>query len=365
MTLLRKIYTQLSGLFLSCPTSGGAQIVTVYDGSSIFHYFIFRQAFPVNFRPPGAPHLLQLIVVSLALFDLFWTGHRRSIASALLRSGSTNALIDPGPAVCLTTLIERLASEGLKISDLHSIFLTHIHLDHAGATGSLLKQNPDIQVFVHSHGAPHMADPQNLLNGARRLHGDKMDSLFGEFLPVPQSNLHILQGAETLDLGDDTLHVIYTPGHASHHVSYFEPSSATAFVGDTAGICIEGHPFILPATPPPDIDLDMWDESLQAIERLRPRQLCLTHFGISASPARHLANYRSCLRRWSEAVAKLLAAGDEDPSAMQAFIALVSNEAVAQLTPAEAEHCLYNGYLPLSWMGQVRYHRKRSAITTP
>jgi glyoxylase-like metal-dependent hydrolase (beta-lactamase superfamily II) len=315
----------------------------------------------LNLTPPGTDALNCLAVIHLTLLDLLWTGHPRSIASALLRSGSTNTLIDPGPSICIPTLRKQLASAGLTISDLHSIFLTHIHLDHAGATGSLLKENPNLQVFVHERGAPHMADPQNLLKSAHRLYADRMDALFGEFLPVPAANLHVLQGGETLPLGDDALHVIYTPGHASHHVTYFDPDSKIAFVGDTTGICIQGQSFILPATPPPDINLELWEESLQAIANLNPRQLFLTHFGFSDNVTGHLSAYRSCLRQWSASVANLLASGKPEEAAMQEFCHLVTEEAAAQLSPAEAEHYLYNGYLPLSWLGLARYHRKKVA----
>lgn len=294
------------------------------------------------------------------LIDLHWLGHSRSIASALLRSEKWNALIDPGPSRCLATLRQQLGLQGLGVSDLHFIFLTHIHLDHAGATGALLQENPDIQVYVHERGAPHMIDPEVLTKSAHRLYRDQMNTLFGEFLPVPLGNLQVLRGGETVKLGTDTLQVHYTPGHASHHVSYFEPESGIAFVGDTTGIAIEGHPFVLPATPPPDIDLTIWDSSLETIERLHPRKLFLTHFGYSSEPTKHLASHRARLHRWSDLVAQLLGSGQEDAVAMQQFVDQVSEEIFAVVTREEAAHYSYNGYLPLSWMGLARYHRKRA-----
>jgi glyoxylase-like metal-dependent hydrolase (beta-lactamase superfamily II) len=302
-------------------------------------------------------------VTSLTLLDLCWLDNPRSIASVLLRSGNTNILIDPGPATCLPTLHEELASLGLTISDVQFILLTHIHLDHAGATGSLLLENPNLQVYVHEQGAPHLVDPQKLLKSAQRLYGDKMDALFGKFLAVPQSNLQILRGGESLSLGGTSFDVLYTPGHASHHVSYLEHSTGTAFVGDTAGICIEGHSFVLPATPPPDIDLELWDKSMNAIEQHKPKRLCLTHFGYSEQPAKHLANYRLRLRQWSDSVAKILSAGKEESVAMEEFIRDCKTEA-ACLTQEETAHLLFNGHLPLSWMGLARYHRKRATASS-
>ncbi len=298
-------------------------------------------------------------MISTAPLDLNWTGHPRSIAAALLRSGKFNALIDPGPESAISTLREKLSAHSLTISEIHSIYLTHIHLDHAGATGSLLRENPAIQVYVHSRGAKHMADPSVLLQSARRLYGEKMDALFGEFLPVAEKNLHILVGGETLALGDTELQVIYTPGHASHHVTYFAPSDATAFVGDTAGICIEGHALVLPATPPPDIDLDLWKASLQAIEALKPRRLFLTHFGYSDHPAQHLADYRIRLQLWSDIAASLLSAGLGDAEAMQEFARQASAEAEKLVAAEEIQHYRYNAQLPLSWLGLKRYHQKR------
>jgi glyoxylase-like metal-dependent hydrolase (beta-lactamase superfamily II) len=293
--------------------------------------------------------------------DLDWQGRPRSIASALLRSGSTSALVDPGPASTLQTLRDQLALHGLRISDLQAIFLTHIHLDHAGATGSLIKENPLLKIYVHARGAAHMADPERLLASAQRLYGNEMQSLYGDFLPVPEHNLHVIHGGETLPLGSRELRVLYTPGHASHHVTFFDPSEGIAFVGDTTGICIEGHAFIVPATPPPDIQLELWDASLEAISRLQPQRLFLTHFGFSDQPLRHLSNYREGLHHWSDLAARILAAGLDDGQAMEAFVREVTAEARNTLTPEEVSAYGFTGALNLSWLGLARYHRKRMA----
>lgn len=298
---------------------------------------------------------------SIFPLELNWTGKPRSIASALLRSGSANTVIDPGPASTLGGFCEQLASHGVDVRDLDAIFLTHIHLDHAGATGSLVRANPNIKVYVHSRGAKHLIDPTLLLQSAERLYGGELVNLFGEFLPVPESNLRVIEGGETVPAGNIALNVIYTPGHASHHVTYFDPSTKTAFVGDTAGICIEGHRLVLPATPPPDINLELWSESLDAIERLKPQQLFLTHFGFSQDPHRHLSDYRIRLKLWSEVAARLLSSGLGDAEGMEEFAREVSAEAESLLTPTELEHYRYNAQLRLSWLGLSRYHKKRAA----
>jgi glyoxylase-like metal-dependent hydrolase (beta-lactamase superfamily II) len=298
---------------------------------------------------------------SILPLDLCWQGCPRSIASALLRSEDFRALIDPGPASTLPTLHAQLARHHCSVSSLQAIFLTHIHLDHAGATGSLLQENPHLQVYVHACGAGHLADPSILLASAERLYGDEMQRLFGEFLAVPEKNLHVLQGGETLCFGSWELRVLYTPGHASHHVTFFDPSGGVAFVGDNTGICIEGHPFILPATPPPDIQLELWDASLAAIEKLQPRRLFLTHFGFSDYPSRHIAQYRNRLHHWSDVAARILAEGLGDREAMESFVREVRLEASKALSAGELSQYGFVGFLNLSWLGLARYHRKRLA----
>src|ERR1700682_349551 len=159
---------------------------------------------------------------STTVLDLNWMGRPHSIGAVLLESGGHYAILDPGPASTLETLRAELQSRGLSVSDLNAILLTHIHLDHAGASGSLLRENPDLRVFVHSRGAQHLADPSKLLASAGRVWGDDLPRRFGGTLPVSEQNIQILDGAETVSVGARKLEVIYTPGHASHHVIYFD-----------------------------------------------------------------------------------------------------------------------------------------------
>jgi glyoxylase-like metal-dependent hydrolase (beta-lactamase superfamily II) len=298
--------------------------------------------------------------------DLNWAGHPRSIASALLRSQNFSALIDPGPTSTITTLRGQLALHHLSVSDLRVILLTHIHLDHAGATGSLVLENPHLKVYVHSRGAAHMADPAILLQSAGRLYGDDMQRLFGAFLPVPSENLHILNGGEILPLGSRQLSVLYTPGHASHHVTYFDATEGIAFVGDTAGICIQGHPFVLPATPPPDINIELWDASLEAISQLQPSRFFLTHYGFSDHPQRHINSYRERLHYWSDLASRILSGSPEEDQAVQSFTSKAAADASKFLSPDELSHYVFSGALHLSWLGLVRYHRKcKPSLTLP
>jgi glyoxylase-like metal-dependent hydrolase (beta-lactamase superfamily II) len=297
---------------------------------------------------------------SLIAIDLNWRGHPHAIASALLRSENNAALIDPGPSTTLPTLREHLALHGLGVSDLSAILLTHIHMDHAGATGLLVRENPRLRVYVHSRGAAHMIDPSKLLQSAARLYGAEMERLFGEFLPVPPSNLHVLEGGEVIAFGPRQLQVLYTPGHASHHVTYFDPADGIAFVGDTAGISINGHPFVLPATPPPDISLELWDASLDAIAGLHPQRLFLTHFSFSGNPALHIASCRERLHRWSELCGSILARNLEESDSIHRFAQEIAAEAAQFLSPDEISNYFFSGALNLSWLGLARYQRKRT-----
>ena len=299
-------------------------------------------------------------MLSTTLLDTNWLGHPRSIAAVLLESDGHRAIIDPGPASSLPTLRQHLDSRGISVSDLNAILLTHIHLDHAGATGALIRENPNLEVYVHKVGMLHMADPTKLLASAERLWPGELGHLFGETLPVPFGNLRMLKGGETLSLGSRNLEVVYTPGHASHHVSYFDSSDGTAFVGDTAGFHIEGEDYVVPLAPPPDIDLEIWNASLDAILARAPARLFLTHFGYSNDPAAHIAEYRKNLQRWAALAAKVLRSTPDQNAALEKFVSEASAEIKQRLSAAEAAHYIFNCGLNLTWLGLARYHRKRA-----
>jgi glyoxylase-like metal-dependent hydrolase (beta-lactamase superfamily II) len=225
------------------------------------------------------------------LIDLMHLGRARVIGA--WRVG--DVLIDPGPSSSVATLLEELDAAPPS-----AIALTHIHLDHAGAAGTLARRYPDAEVWVHERGAPHMVDPARLLASAERLYGADMDRLWGAVLPVAADRLRVLHGGERL--GPFT--VAYTPGHASHHVSYLHEPSGRAFAGDVAGVRIGAGPVLAP-TPPPDIDLQAWRASLDVLEAWRPRSLAVTHFGVHDDVGEHLAALRAHLdevERWAGAL---------------------------------------------------------------
>jgi glyoxylase-like metal-dependent hydrolase (beta-lactamase superfamily II) len=297
--------------------------------------------------------------------DLNWTGRPESIAALLIESQDCTALLDPGPESTLDTLRAQLRARGIELASLDALLLTHIHLDHAGVTGAIVRENPRVKVYVHEFGATHMADPARLLASAGRLYGDQLKTLYGDCLPVPEGNLLWLAGGEKIRLGAIELDVFYTPGHASHHVTYRDLASRIAFVGDTAGIRVEGKSYLLPATPPPDIDLELWNASLDTIDSWNPERLFLTHFGYIDNPALHIRLYRERLRDWAALTERLLASSESLEAAEQRFIEAISSE-VREALPAEpAELYIFNGGLGLSWRGLVRYLKKKSVQTKP
>jgi glyoxylase-like metal-dependent hydrolase (beta-lactamase superfamily II) len=300
-------------------------------------------------------------MATITALDLNWVDHPHSIGAALLESEGHWSLVDPGPTSTLPTLRIRLAEHGLSLADLDAILLTHIHLDHAGASGSLVREKPSLPIYVHKNGAPHMSDPAKLVASATRLWGEQLDFLFGAMVPVPQNNLRILEGGETLEFGARKLEVVYTPGHASHHVSYFDQLDGVAFVGDTTGVRIDDGPYILPATPPPDIDLGIWDQSFREIVARKPKRLFLTHYGFVADPAGHVVTFGERLHRWMAETEKILRESTDDAAALQKFLAYAQADIGKFLPPEEMEHYAFTAGLDLSFAGLARNIRKRAA----
>uniref|UniRef100_A0A6J5ZXK5 Unannotated protein n=1 Tax=freshwater metagenome TaxID=449393 RepID=A0A6J5ZXK5_9ZZZZ len=222
----------------------------------------------------------------LEAIDVQHLGREESICC--FRQG--DVIIDPGPEVSSARVIDALGDEAPR-----AILLTHIHLDHAGAAGALMERWPQTELWVHERGARHIVDPSKLIASATRLYGERMDELWGEIVPVPQERVKVLTGGEVI--GD--FRVIYTPGHASHHVSYVHEPTGTAFAGDVCGVRRLGAPVMAP-TPPPDIDLEAWEGSLKLIEEVGPQRLAVTHFGIHEDVEGHIAQLRENLVRVEE-----------------------------------------------------------------
>jgi glyoxylase-like metal-dependent hydrolase (beta-lactamase superfamily II) len=258
------------------------------------------------------------------------------------------ALVDPGPESSVQTVLEAIGDEQPR-----ALLLTHIHLDHAAATGALVRRWPDLQVYVHERGAPHLIDPSKLLASAERLYGEQMQRLWGEIVPVPEANVTTLAGGESV-LG---MRVAYTPGHASHHVCYLHEDSGTAFVGDVAACRIPPSGLIMPPTPPPDIDVEVWEQSLDLVAGWSPQRLALTHFGpVEEDVPGYLAAARARLREEAGLVREM--PQEEYERDLQRRIReQMSAEDLGEETIEELLQAVPTAY---QWRGLDRYWSKRA-----
>jgi glyoxylase-like metal-dependent hydrolase (beta-lactamase superfamily II) len=300
------------------------------------------------------------IASGTSIIDLHFRGYTGAIAACLLEGNGELAVVDCGPSSCLPKLREGLAVRGLKVNDLTSLLLTHIHFDHAGAAGTLVRENPRLRVYVHSVGAVHMADPTKLLSSATRLYGDAMQQMFGEFLAVPKKNLATLEGGENLHIAGRAIDVAYTPGHAVHHVSYFDQSTGIAFTGDTTGLRMTGYDFVAPVMPPPDINLDIWDQSLAEISRRKPARLFITHFGAFDDVAGHIERTREGNHRWAERAKNIIAKHPEESAQIAEFNSAAEKDYREKMSPEGVERYIIGSNPTLSWYGLARYWRKRA-----
>jgi glyoxylase-like metal-dependent hydrolase (beta-lactamase superfamily II) len=271
--------------------------------------------------------------------DLLHAGSERTIASYLLETAEGPALFDCGPASCLPALKAGLAERGLELGDVRNLLLSHIHLDHAGAAGALVREHPGLTVWVSEVGAPHLVDPSRLERSARRLYGEHFDGLWGELAPVPEENVRVV-GENVLGL-----ECFPTTGHASHHVSYLH-EDGTLYAGDAAGVRIQPLRGVFPPTPPPEFDLEAWQRTLAEIERRAPSRLALIHFGLADDVGRHLAELRERLEAWTGRI--------EAGATEEEFVAAARAD-----LPGEAD--TYERAMPFwqSYAGLARWAEKR------
>jgi glyoxylase-like metal-dependent hydrolase (beta-lactamase superfamily II) len=251
-------------------------------------------------------------------------------------------IVDPGPASCVETLLEHLGGRTPR-----GLLLTHIHLDHSGAAGVLCRRFPDLRVYVHEVGAPHLIDPSKLLESAGRIYGDDMWDLWGEVAPVPEERVHRLEGGETVE----GFKVAYTPGHASHHVCFLHQDTRDAYVGDVAGVRIPPYEHTIAPTTPPDIDVEAWLDSLHTVAAWNPQSLCLTHFGQVTDVADHLHRVRAAL---------VDAADSARLDGEERFIAAVERGLAENTDPATQESFEQAAPPDQLYAGLVRYWRKRA-----
>ncbi|HEX6702664.1 MAG TPA: MBL fold metallo-hydrolase [Gaiellaceae bacterium] len=277
--------------------------------------------------------------------DLRFQGAERVIGAYLLDTDEGPALFDCGPSTCVPRLKEALAERGLELRDLRHLLLSHIHLDHAGAAGVLVREHSELRVHVSEVGATHLVAPSRLEQSARRLYGESFDTLWGVLAPVPEENVEVT-GPRVVGL-----ECFPSPGHASHHVCYLD-ADGTLYAGDAAGVRIQPGSFVMPPTPPPDVDLEAWEQTIKEIERRAPERLALIHFGVATDVERHLAELRRRLALW----ATLVREGADEAI----FVAAVEKE----LGDADSERLpTYERAMPFwqSYRGLERYWRKHRA----
>ncbi|MDQ6659641.1 MAG: MBL fold metallo-hydrolase [Chloroflexota bacterium] len=292
--------------------------------------------------------------------SLPFLGEEEIIGSYLLASENELALIDPGPASMIEPLLAAIRQAGFEPDEVTHILATHVHLDHAGAVGSLVRQMPKAQVYVHSKGAPHLLDTTALVKSASRIYGERMKVMWGDIEPTPQDRLHVIEGGDVLKVAGRRLEVHYTPGHALHHVVFFDVHSGELFAGDVAGVRLQGIEYVRPPTPPPDIDLEAWSNSIDLLKSLRPDVLYLAHFGPTRDPLLHFGRLREQLYSWGDFVLNAMRQGKNEAE----IIAMVIEHTEPELQRVSREpHTLPRYEIATNYsmtvQGYTRYWKKK------
>ena len=292
------------------------------------------------------------------LIDLGFQGHAGVVAAYLLAGAGELALIETGPTSTLAALVRGIAAAGFAPDDLTHLLVTHIHLDHAGAAGPLVRRWPKLTVRVHPVGAPHLIDPAKLVASAGRIYGDRMEALWGEVAPVPADRVVPVNDGETIAVAGRTLRAIFTPGHASHHVAYWDEAAGGVFTGDVGGVRMPGTGYNCPPTPPPDLDFAAWSASIARLKALAARRLYLTHFGPFDDVTAHLDQLAPNLDEFRGLAEAALTDGADQAT----LTALLHARMVERLGPVDAETLTRLEWATPSYMaalGLTRWVTKR------
>ncbi len=292
--------------------------------------------------------------------SLPFLGEEEIIGSYLLSGGNELAIIDPGPGSMIEPLLDAIRQAGFDPQDVTHLLATHVHLDHAGSVGSLVKHMPRAKVYAHSKGVPHLLDTTKVVASATRIYGDRMQQLWGEIESTPADRLQTMEGGDMLNVAGRRLEVHYTPGHAVHHVVFFDAHSGDLFAGDTAGVRLQGVDYVRPPTPPPDIDIEAWSESMDTIKKLRPDVLYLGHFGATRNATQHLERLREQLLSWGNYVLEAMRNGKEEQEILTLLIAQTEPELqhVTNDPNAVKRYEIATNYA-MTVQGYMRYWRKK------
>ncbi len=302
--------------------------------------------------------------------DLRFQGVPRVIAAWLLAADDRLALIDTGPASTLPTLRAGIAATGYRLEDVTDVVLSHIHLDHAGAVGHIAAAAPGATVHVHPAGARHLVDPSRLWSSAARIYGDRMETLWGGMEPVPADRIRTPDDGETLSIAGRSLAVLHTPGHASHHIALHDADRRMIFTGDTAGVRAPGSGYVCPPTPPPDLDVGAWHDTIARLAGLGARRLCLAHFGVVEDVGAHLAALGTNLDGFRDLAVAALEAGADEPELTTRISATMAAGAAAGAPGAAVDETVL---AELEWatpaymaaMGLTRYVTRAGLVTPP
>ena len=299
------------------------------------------------------------------LIDTGHGGLRGTVGVWLLPlDGEAFALVETGPGSTLRTVKAGIGDAGFDLRNLEAILVTHIHLDHAGAAGELTRAT-DAQLYVHERGAPHLVDPERLLASARRVYGERMDTLWGAMEPAPPDRVTALGDRHEVRLSGRTLTAIDSPGHASHH-HCFLLDDGSLFTGDAAGVRLAGSELVRPALPPPETDLEAWERTIATLRSLQPRRLRLTHFGEFADADAHLAQVPERNRRWAEEVLEAMQLAEDEEGLVRRMRALELAELVAEGVDAETvERYRKTSDARMTVAGLSRYWRKHHPERLP
>ena len=303
--------------------------------------------------------LLHQLSENITLIDLQFQGRSETIAAYLVYDGDTAALIETGPASTVDTLLDGVQAAGVPLESLRHIFVTHIHLDHAGAAGVLSRRLPWTRVYVHPVGAPHLVDPSKLRASASRLYGDQMESLWGTIAPVPQESLVVINDGDEIQIPGSTLRVFETEGHARHHHAYLDTKSGLLFTGDIGGVRMPGVRYVRPPTPPPELDIDAWRASIARLRALDATGLCPTHFGL----------FRGNLDwHWDDLEKRLVASGQfvreqlEKDADESAILQQLKSQAMSEFANLGVDPSTYDAAISYESLvaGYVRFWKKQS-----
>ena len=287
-------------------------------------------------------------------------GEEEIIGSYLFAGGNELAIIDPGPGSTIESLLNAIRQAGFDPQDVTHLLATHVHLDHAGSVGSLVKHMPKVKVYAHSKGIPHLLDTTKVVASATRIYGDRMQQLWGEIESTPTDRLQTIEDGDVLNVAGRRLEVHYTPGHAVHHVIFFDANSGDLFAGDAAGVRLQGVDYVRPPTPPPDIDIEAWINSMNIIKKLRPDVLYLGHFGATRNVTQHLERLREQLVSWGDFVLEAMRNGKEENEILAMLIAHTEPE-IQRVTDdpnAVNRYEIATNYA-MTVQGYMRYWRKK------